>query len=152
MKHVLCIAVAVAFSLRVVMAQTPTPTATATATPTPTATPTAAPVAYASQIISTKLEASHVLSTVPSQLNRLDVFNSKGSAQFILVMDAAALPSNGAVTLLYPPIAIGANTNLTFTFAKPLHATTGIVLANSSTGTFSLTIGSADCVFFADTQ
>lgn len=101
---------------------------------------------------STALEASHVLSASAAQLGRLDVFNSKGTAQFILIINSATLPADGAVTLLYPPIPIAANQLLTITFPRPLAASTGIVVSNSSTGTFSKTIGSADCVFWADVQ
>jgi hypothetical protein len=107
---------------------------------------------YAGQVKSTALETSHVLSASAAQLGRLDVFNSKGSAQFILIMNSATLPSDGAVSLLYPPIPIAANQLLTLTFPRPLTASTGIVVCNSSTGTFTKTIGSADCVFFADVQ
>ena len=107
---------------------------------------------YAGEVRSTALEASHVVATSGAQLNRLDVFNSKGSAQFILIMNATSLPSNGAVSLLYPPIPIGANTLLSIPFPRGLKASTGIVVANSSTGTFSLTVGSADIALYAETQ
>src|SRR2546428_625741 len=106
----------------------------------------------AGQVKSTALETSHVLSATAGRLDRLDVFNSKGSAQFILIINAASLPSDGAVSLLYPPIPIAANTLLTILFPRGLAASTGIVVTNSSTGTFSKTIGSADCVFFADLE
>lgn len=95
------------------------------------------------------LEASKVLKDGPGELVSLTVFNSKGSAQFIQIINAAALPANGAVDLLYPPIPIAANTLLTLTFPEPLVASKGIVVCNSSTGTFSKTIGSADCAFHA---
>lgn len=107
---------------------------------------------YAGEVRSTALEASHVIAAAPARLNRLDVFNSKGSAQFILIMNATSLPSNGAVSLLYPPIPIAANERLTLTFPRSLAASTGIVVANSSTGTFSLTVGSADIALYAETQ
>jgi hypothetical protein len=107
-------------------------------------------VTFAGQVKSTALEASHVLSGSAGRLNRVDIFNSKGSAQFILIINAATLPADGAVTLLYPPIPIGANSSVTLTFPRALTASTGIVVCNSSTGTFTKTIGSADCVFFAD--
>ena len=140
MKRLFCVA-AVALALPSVIA-----------TPTPSPSPSPTPTPFVSQVKSTALETSHVISAGPAQLNRLDVFNSKGSAQFILVMNAATLPSDGAVALLYPPIPIAANQLLTLTFPKPLQASTGIVVSNSSTGTFTKTIGSADCVFFADIQ
>lgn len=107
---------------------------------------------HAGQVKSTALEASHVLSTRPGHLYRLDIFNSSGSAQYILIINATSLPANGAVNLLYPPIPIAANQLLPITFTKPLGASTGIVVANSSTGTFSLTIGTANCAFYAETD
>jgi hypothetical protein len=101
------------------------------------------------QVISSALEASHVIKASAGQLVQLSIFNSKASAQFILVMNATSLPSNGAVTLLYPPIPIAAGSLVVLDLPSPLVASTGIVVANSSTGTFSLTIGSADCAFYA---
>jgi hypothetical protein len=106
----------------------------------------------AGEVRSTALEASHVISATAATLNRIDVFNSKGSAQFILLVNAASLPSNGAVTLLYPPIPIAAGATVSLNFPRGLKASTGIVAVNSSTGTFSLTIGSADCAFYAETD
>ncbi len=101
------------------------------------------------QVVSTALETSHVLKSGAGQLVQLTIFNSKVSAQYILLINATSLPSNGAVTLLYPPIPIGASSILVLDLPAPLVASTGIVVANSSTGTFTLTIGSADCVFYA---
>lgn len=98
-------------------------------------------------VTSTALETSHVLKASAGQLCSLAIFNSKASAQFILIMNSTTVPSNGAVTLLYPPIPIAAASILVIDFPRPLVASTGISVANSSTGTFSLTIGSADCVF-----
>ena len=102
-------------------------------------------------VMSTALEASKVLKTSAGNLYKLSVFNS-GGAQFILIMDAAALPSNGAVTLLYPPIPIAAAGSLFLELRSPIKSTKGIVVANSSTGTFSLTIGGTDCAFHAQIQ
>ena len=101
------------------------------------------------EIRSTALEASHVLKTSGGNLKHLSVFNSKGSAQFIMIINATALPSNGAVDLLYPPIPIAANTLLLLEMPDAIYASKGITVANSSTGTFSLTVGSADCAFYA---
>lgn len=100
------------------------------------------------QVVSTALEASHVLKAGAGQLVELSVFNS-GSAQFILLMNSTTVPANGAVTLLYPPIPIAAASLLVLDLPAPLVASTGIVACNSSTGTFTKTIGSADCVFYA---
>lgn len=106
----------------------------------------------AGQIKSTALEASHVLSASACQLNRLDGYNSKDSAQWILIMNAASLPADGAVTLLYPPIYVPATSNFSLVFPRALQASTGVVVCNSSTGSFTKSIGSADCVFYADVQ
>lgn len=101
------------------------------------------------QVVSTALEASHVLKASAGQLVNLAVFNSKASSQFILIINSATVPADGAVTLLYPPISIGAASILVLDFPAPLVASTGISVSNSSTGTFTKTIGSADCVFYA---
>lgn len=100
-------------------------------------------------VTSTAFEASKVLKASAGQLVQLSVFNSKVSAQFILLINATSLPANGAVALLFPPIPIAAGTLLVLDLPAPLVASTGIVAANSSTGTFSLTVGSADCAFYA---
>lgn len=108
------------------------------------------PRPYRAEVRSTALEASHVLKDRPGELTHLTVFNSKGTAQFIQLIDAAALPSDGAVRLLYPPIPIAAGALVVLDFSgNPLSAAVGIVVCNSSTGTFSKTIGSADCAFYA---
>lgn len=101
------------------------------------------------EVKSTVLQASLVLKDGRGFISQLDVFNSKGSAQFILLIDSPTLPADGPVTLLYPPIPIAANTLLQLNFVKAIEAKAGIVVCNSSTGTFSKTIGSADCVFYA---
>lgn len=101
------------------------------------------------QIVSTAFEASHVLKNSAGQLVQLSIFNSKASAQFILLINATSVPSDGAVTLLFPPIPIAAATLLILDIPSPLVAGTGIVVCNSSTGTFTKTIGSADCAFYA---
>lgn len=91
--------------------------------------------------------ASKVIKGSAGSLKSLTVYNS-GAAQFILIMNSATLPSNGAVTLLYPPIPIAAASILMLEFDRPLVASTGIVVCNSSTAP-SKTIGSADCMFAA---
>ena len=101
------------------------------------------------QVVSTALEASHVLKASAGQLVQLSVFNSKATAQFILLINSATLPADGAVTLLYPPIPIGAASLLVLDLPAPLVASTGIVVCNSSTGTFTKTIGSADIAVYA---
>lgn len=108
--------------------------------------------ANATTVKSTALEASHVLKSSPGKLVSLHVFNSKASAQYILIMNSATVTADGAVTLLYPPIYVPATSNISLTFPVPLTASTGISVSNSSTGSFTKTIGSADCVFTAQVQ
>lgn len=103
----------------------------------------------ATSVMSTALEASRVLKGAAGKLHSISVFNSKASAQFILIMDAATVPADGAVTLLEVPIAIAAGATVKIDYARPLIASAGICVCNSSTGSFTKTIGSADCVFRA---
>jgi len=100
-------------------------------------------------VISTALEASKVLKSSAGKLHTIAIFNSKASAQFILIMDSATVPADGAVTLLYPPIPIAAATLVQLDLSSIVEATNGIAICNSSTGTFTKTVGSADCVFLA---
>ena len=101
------------------------------------------------EVKSAALASSLILKDGRGFISQLHVFNSKGSAQFILLIDSPTLPADGPVTLLYPPIPIAANTLLQLNFVKAIEAKAGIVVCNSSTGTFSKTIGSADCAFYA---
>lgn len=101
------------------------------------------------EVRSTALEASHILKDGRGFISHLTAFNSKGTAQFILLIDSPTLPADGPVTLLTTPIPIAANTRLPLDFVKAIEAKSGIVVCNSSTGTFSKTIGSADCAFYA---
>ena len=103
-------------------------------------------------VSSTALEASHVLKNSAGSLISLHALNTKTSAQYILIIDAASVPSDGAVTLLYPPINVPGSGNMSLHFPVPLSATNGIVVCNSSTGTFTKTVGSADCIFTGQVQ
>ncbi len=109
----------------------------------------AAGVQPTTAVMSAALEASKVLKATAGKLHELSVFNSSASAQFILIMDSAAVPADGAVTLLYPPIPIAAGALVRIEFTRPRSASTGICVCNSSTGSFTKTLGSADCVFEA---
>jgi len=108
--------------------------------------------AAATTVKSTALEASHVLKASAGGLVSVGIYNTKASAQFILIMDSSTVPADGAVTLLYPPINIPAAGNAHLNFTTPLSAANGIAICNSSTGTFTKTVGSADCVFTAEVQ
>lgn len=91
--------------------------------------------------------ASQVIKAGPGMLYRLVGYNSKASAQFIQLHDAAALPADTAVPK--EVITVAATSN----FAIDLGVygrkfSTGIVVCNSSTGP-TKTLGSADCFFSA---
>lgn len=101
----------------------------------------------ATTVVSTALEASHVLKGSAGSLISITWFNSKASAQYLLVMNSATVPADGAVTLLLPPILMAANSTGQIDFKNGLVASTGISISNSSTGSFTKTIGGADCAF-----
>ena len=108
--------------------------------------------ATATTVASTVLEASHVGKASAGSLVSLQALNTKASAQYILVMNSATVPGDGAVTLLCPPIYMPATSNMMLNFTTPLTASTGISVCNSSTGSFTKTVGSADCIFTIQVQ
>ncbi len=97
-------------------------------------------------INSAAYEASHVLSTTPNTLASLCAYSSLGSAQWIQLHDAIALPANNAIPVLSLKCATVAN--LVLNFSPPLSFKTGIVVCNSTTGP-ALTVGAADTYFTA---
>lgn len=98
-------------------------------------------------IHSTAYEASHVLATGPATLLSLLGYNSKASAQFIQIHDAASLPANGEVPAITFLVAATSNFNLAAVL-RGMKFANGIVVCNSSTGP-TKTIGSNDCFFTA---
>lgn len=103
--------------------------------------------AGATVVGSAALEASHVLKTTPGTALKLMVNNTKSSAQFIQLHDAAALPADAVVPLV--SLVVAANANLILNLDDiGLPFLTGIVVCNSSTAA-TKTIGSADCYFTA---
>lgn len=90
-------------------------------------------------------EASRVIKATPGILFGLNIYNSKGSAQFIQLHDATAVPTDAAVPV--EVLTVPATSNLTISFGEHGKAFgLGIVVCNSSTGP-TKTIGSADCWF-----
>lgn len=86
--------------------------------------------------------ASQIIKAGPGMLYRLVGYNSKASAQFIQLHDAAALPAEAAVPKEVITVAASSN----FDIALGVYGrkfTVGIVVCNSSTGP-TKTIGSAD--------
>lgn len=89
----------------------------------------------------TAYAASLVVKAAPGVLYGLTGYNSKASAQFIQVHDAAALPSDAAVPKI--TFTVAASSNFSIDFGRGRKFDTGIVVCNSSTGP-TKTIGSAD--------
>lgn len=85
-------------------------------------------------------ESSHVLKATGGYVYSLNVTTS--AAGFAMLYDAAAVPSNGAVT---PKgcFAVAANSSLPLQFNYPFPFGTGIVVAFSSTGCLTQTLANA---------
>lgn len=97
-------------------------------------------------VASTALAASLVIKSTPGKLLMLTVYNNKGSAQFVQIHNATALPANGAVPILSVNVATVSTILLPIPNLTGMDFSTGIVVANSSTAA-TLTVGSADCWF-----
>lgn len=98
-------------------------------------------------VASTAYAASLVIKATPGTLISVSGYNSKASAQFIQLHDAASLPADTAV----PEMTFTVPATSNFSFDIPLTGmpfAIGIVVANSSTGP-TLTVGSADVYFTA---
>lgn len=95
---------------------------------------------------STAYATSKVIKASPGVLFGLMGYNSKASAQFIQLHDAASLPADATVPVEVITVAASSNFNIDFGVHGRGFAI-GIVACNSSTGP-TKTIGSAD-VWFA---
>lgn len=93
-------------------------------------------------------EASHIIKAAGGKLFGLTIYNSKATAQFIQLHDAAALPIDTAI----PVVLIYAQATSSVSFDLGIFGrnfVNGIVVCNSSTGP-TKTIGAAD--LFIDAQ
>jgi len=94
---------------------------------------------------STAYVASQIAKATPGTVFRISGYNSKGSAQFIQLHDAATLPADTAVPKII--LAVAATANFDYDFGeKGRYCGAGIVVCNSSTGP-AKTIDGTDCWF-----
>jgi len=110
--------------------------------------PSVVALGAANSVTSAAYEASHVIKATPGTLYKLNVYNSKASAQFIQFYNSATLPADAAVPT-GPLITVPTVSSVTIDFGSGGRVfSTGIVVGNSSTGP-TKTIGAADCWFDA---
>lgn len=106
-------------------------------------------VAAVTGVVSTALEASHIIKASAGKLVSVSIDNTGASTQYYLLMNSATVPADGAVVLLYPPIPVASNTITRIDFPTPLTATTGIVICNGPNNSFTKAIGAADSIYQA---
>lgn len=104
------------------------------------------------EVRNSALAASMVLKVGPGSLVFLQVHNTSGGILSIMLINATSLPSNGPVSLLCPAMRVAAGSDLTYYPPFPITASTGIVVAGSTTDTFSLTIGTGVLEFYAQVR
>jgi hypothetical protein len=111
--------------------------------------PVVGPTYAVSKFVSAALATNHVAKATPGMLysvsGRLDI-GAAAATYYLLAMDAAALPANGAVTILWSKKLIMPAVQVDVTFEKDfrggVYGATGLVFALSTTE-FTLTISAA---------
>ena len=97
-------------------------------------------------VVSTALEASHVVKSSPGYLTNLTVYNDSASAVCFQLHDATALPANGTVPVFSFLVATKSTVNLPL--GDGLSFSKGIVVAGSSTAA-TLTVAGSIAWFMA---
>jgi hypothetical protein len=90
--------------------------------------------------------ASIAVLSGPGLLYGFAVYNSNAATQFIQVHDSEVLPPEGAVPVMFWPVATVSTFSLSWLPGRSFQR--GVVICNSSTGP-TKTIGAADCFFDA---
>lgn len=91
-------------------------------------------LAAASRANSSALEASRVVKNAAGKLFALFGYNSHTAAIFIQIHDAASLPADSAVPVMFFKVSAGQHFSFTVPIACGLPCSTGIVVCSSSTG------------------
>lgn len=94
---------------------------------------------YAPLTPSAASQSSYVMSAYPCGVENLTV-NTGATPGWVMLVDAAAAPTNGAITPVVDPWQVGANSTLVVNANPPIKMTTGAVAVFSTTGPRTLTL------------
>lgn len=123
----------------------------------PGAPTTCAQTALPTGITSTAVESGHVMKNKPGTVSGFQVSNTNASARWVMLINATAVPSNGALigctfaqtsgcVAKWYQIGASSTIGVSWSPGPPLQLGVGVVLVCSSTGPFTLTLA-ADCAF-----
>lgn len=94
---------------------------------------------YAPLTPSAASQSSYVMSTAPCGVENFSV-NTTTTPGWVMLVDATAAPSNGAITPVVEPWQVPANSTLEINANPPIKMTTGAVVVFSTTGPRTLTL------------